>query len=61
MGAVVPPAFRHQRTGPSGDRRYIDRYNNRRRHSSCEMMSPVAYEQVLADREARQADPAKAA
>jgi transposase InsO family protein len=29
---------------------FIDRYNSRRRHSSCEMMTPVAYEQVLADR-----------
>lgn len=29
---------------------FIDRYNNQRRHSSCEMMSPVAYEQALADR-----------
>ena len=29
---------------------YIDRYNNRRRHSSCEMMAPVAYEQTLTDR-----------
>ena len=25
--------------------RFIDNYNNRRRHSSCEMMPPVAYEQ----------------
>ncbi len=29
---------------------FIDRYNHRRRHSTCEMMPPVAYEQVLADR-----------
>lgn len=29
---------------------FIDRYNNQRRHSSCEMMTPVAYEQALADR-----------
>jgi len=34
---------------------FIDRYNTRRRHSSCEMMSPVAYEQVLAERETEQA------
>lgn len=33
---------------------FIDRYNNRRRHSSCEMMTPVAYEQTLADRPADQ-------
>jgi transposase InsO family protein len=32
--------------------RFIDAYNNRRRHSSCEMLPPVAYEQVLADRAA---------
>jgi len=30
---------------------FIDGYNNRRRHSSCEMIPPVAYEQVLADRQ----------
>jgi transposase InsO family protein len=29
---------------------FIDNYNHRRRHSSCEMMAPVAYEQVLAAR-----------
>jgi transposase InsO family protein len=29
---------------------YIDAYNHRRRHSSCEMLSPVAYEAVLAAR-----------
>jgi transposase InsO family protein len=37
---------------------FIDRYNHRRRHSSCEMKSPVAYEQLLA---ARAAETAKAA
>ena len=31
---------------------FIDRYNHRRRHSSCEMLPPVAYEHVLADRAA---------
>ena len=31
----------------------IDRYNHRRRHSTCEMLPPVAYEQVLADRTAK--------
>ena len=30
--------------------RFIDAYNHRRRHSSCEMLAPVAYEQVLAER-----------
>jgi transposase InsO family protein len=32
--------------------RFIDAYNHRRRHSSCEMLSPVAYEQMLAQRAA---------
>jgi len=31
---------------------FIDRYNHRRRHSSAEMLSPVAYEAVLAERAA---------
>ena len=30
--------------------RFVDNYNNQRRHSSCEMLSPVAYEQLLAGR-----------
>ncbi len=30
--------------------RFIDAYNHRRRHSSCEMLPPVAYEHVLAER-----------
>jgi putative transposase len=29
---------------------FIDVYNHRRRHSSCEMQPPVVYEQILADR-----------
>ncbi len=33
---------------------FIDRYNNRRRHSSAEMKSPVAFEQILAARPAKQ-------
>jgi putative transposase len=32
--------------------RFIDTYNHRRRHSSCEMLPPVAYEQILAQRAA---------
>lgn len=40
--------------------RFIDVYNTRRRHSSCEMMPPVAYEQVL-DERARQARKERAA
>jgi putative transposase len=32
---------------------FIDAYNHRRRHSSAEMMAPVAYEYVLAERAAR--------
>jgi transposase InsO family protein len=31
---------------------FIDRYNHRRRHSSAEMHSPVAYEAILAERAA---------
>jgi putative transposase len=34
--------------------RYIDRYNTTRRHSSCEMHSPVDYEQILAARVAKE-------
>lgn len=30
--------------------RFIDSYNHRRRHSSCEMLPPVAYEALLAER-----------
>jgi transposase InsO family protein len=33
---------------------FIDAYNHRRRHSSCEMKPPVVYEQILADRAGRQ-------
>ena len=32
---------------------FIDRYNHRRRHSSCEMKPPAVYEQILADRAAQ--------
>ena len=35
--------------------RYIDRYNRIRRHSSCEMKSPVDYEAILAARVAQDA------
>jgi transposase InsO family protein len=37
---------------------FIDRYNHRRRHSTCGMLPPVAYEAVLA---ARTAEPERAA
>jgi transposase InsO family protein len=40
---------------------YIDNYNHRRRHSSCEMMPPVAYEQVLDQRAAERARKERAA
>jgi transposase InsO family protein len=41
--------------------RFIDAYNHRRRHSSCEMLPPVAYEQVLAERAAASAPQDRAA
>ena len=41
--------------------RFIDAYNHRRRHSSCEMLSPVAYEQLLAERAAEKARKDRAA
>ncbi len=40
---------------------FIDNYNHRRRHSSCEMMTPVAYEQALTERTAADARTEKAA
>jgi putative transposase len=41
--------------------RFIDTYNHRRRHSSCEMLPPVAYEQILAQRAADTAGQDRAA
>jgi putative transposase len=41
--------------------RFIDAYNHRRRHSSCDMLAPVAYEQVLAQRHAEAARAERAA
>ena len=41
--------------------RFIDAYNHRRRHSSCEMLPPVAYEAVLAERAAEAARDDRAA
>jgi len=38
---------------------FIDNYNTRRRHSSCEMKPPVTYEQVLAERARQNADSAE--
>jgi putative transposase len=40
---------------------FIDNYNHRRRHSSCEMMPPVVYEQVIEQRAADQAPKERAA
>ena len=40
---------------------FIDTYNHRRRHSSCEMLPPVAYEQLLAERDAERARQDRAA
>jgi putative transposase len=41
--------------------RFIDAYNHRRRHSSCQMLAPVAYEQLLAQRASEPADQNEAA
>jgi putative transposase len=41
--------------------RFIDAYNHQRRHSSCEMLPPVDYEQVLAERAAEAARTDRAA
>lgn len=41
--------------------RFIDNYNHRRRHSSCEMLPPVAYEALLAERAAEAARADRAA
>jgi transposase InsO family protein len=41
--------------------RFIDAYNHRRRHSSCGMLPPVVYEQVLAQRAAEPAQQDQAA
>jgi len=40
---------------------YIDRYNRTRRHSSCEMHSPIEYEAILAARGAEAVDGEEAA
>ena len=40
---------------------FIDAYNHRRRHSSCEMLPPVAYEQMLDERAAEAARQSQAA
>jgi putative transposase len=40
---------------------YIDRYNRTRRHSSCDMHSPVEYEGILAGRTAETVDGEEAA
>jgi len=40
---------------------FIDRYNHQRRHSTCEMLPPVAYEAVLAARAAEAAKQDQAA
>jgi len=41
--------------------RFIDAYNHRRRHSSCEMLPPVAYEALLARRAAETGEQDQAA
>jgi transposase InsO family protein len=41
--------------------RFVDVYNHRRRHSSCEMLTPVGYEALLAQRAAEAAQGDRAA
>ncbi len=41
--------------------RFIDAYNHRRRHSSCEMLPPVAFEALLARRAAKTGEQDQAA
>ncbi len=41
--------------------RFIDRYNTTRRHSGCQMLPPVAYEALLAERVAEPDEDADAA
>jgi putative transposase len=41
--------------------RFIDTYNHRRRHSSCQMLPPVAYEALLAERTTEAARTSQAA
>jgi putative transposase len=41
--------------------RFIDAYNHQRRHSSCDMLSPVAYEQLRAQRATEAAEEDRAA
>ena len=59
------PAERDRTGRPEQARRevatFIDNYNHRRRHSSCEMMPPVAYQQVLDERAAEPAGKERAA
>jgi len=54
---AVPPAPCRFATKAEARRqvaRFIDRYNTTRRHSCCEMRSPVDYEQILAARAAKE-------
>jgi transposase InsO family protein len=41
--------------------RFIDAYNHQRRHSSCDMLSPIAYERMLVERAAHDARKEQAA
>lgn len=41
--------------------RFIDAYNHRRRHSSCEMLPPVTYERLLAEQATKAAKRDRAA
>ena len=52
--SCCPAAASTPKTGVGEVAVFIDRYNHRRRHSTCEMKPPVVFEQILADRSADQ-------
>ncbi len=59
----MPPqtSIRHKAEARRSVADYIDRYNRIRRHSSCDMKSPVDYEAILAARATQEGQEAEAA
>ena len=49
---LLPDGLRHQDQARREVAGFIDAYNHRRRHSSCEMLPPFAYEQMRTERAA---------